>query len=201
MFSPATAECTEYIPFNIAVTVTPIEGVATNISSILISPALNETSKLRVLLGTIDVMEYQGEPYPAATNGIITFTIEGTMRDMFQRGIYYLDTNAQQQYTTKFGLMPDEFNALYKYQAPAVVFVDQMFTVTYDYEITIPGETGDPLADPPVPDTPGSTTTNTATEDFVLVVRHNWQSDHQMVATLVKAGNYYKHAKETGYAP
>ena len=199
MFSPATAECTEGIACNIAVTVSPIEGTVTNISSIQISPALNETSNLTVLLGTIDVLEYArnhpGQPYPAETHGISTFTIAGTFNDMFQRGIYYLDTNAQQQYTTKFAYMPAEFDAIYKYQAPTVVFVDQLFSVTYEYTVTT---AGDPLADPPVA---GSSSNSTATEVFDLVVRHNWQSDHVMVANLVKAGRYYKHAHDTGYAP
>ena len=197
MFSPANAECTEYVPFDIAITVVPIEGTLTKISSIQISPALNETSNLTVLLGTIDVREYAPDNYPAATNNISTFVLRGTMADMFERHIYYLDTNAQSQHATKFGNVPAEFDAIYKYVAPNVAFVDQYFTVTYEYLVETAGTT-DPETGV---STPGTSTTHTATETFDLVVRHNWSSDHVLVKQLIKAGRYYKHAKETGYAP
>lgn len=161
-FIPATAECTEGVVFSL--TVTPVN--ATSIISVTPSIPTNIHSNVNYVI-----------------NGG-SFSVVGTYNDMFERSISYIDTNRNSVTVNRWGEIPENFNALYRFKAPTTEFVDQVLTVKYRKpDIVIPTNLID------------------VTENFILTIRHNWQSDVAMVKNLAISGKYYKDAKLAGKAP
>lgn len=161
-FIPTTAECTEGIAFSL--TVSPVD--ATDIISVTPSIPNNIYSNVKYVI-----------------NGG-SFSVVGTYNDMFDRSISYIDINKNFVTVNRWGEIPEDFNALYKFKAPSIEFIDQILTVKYRKpDIVIPTKLID------------------VTENFILTIRHNWQSDAAMVKNLAISGKYYKDAKLAGKAP
>ena len=161
-FMPPTAECTEGIKFSLAIR--PVDAVV--IYSVTPSIVNNAYSDVRYYL--IENVLY----------------ISGTYNDMFDRSISYIDINKVPVTVNRWGEIPEDFNAIYKFKAPEVEFIDQILTIRYLKQNTA---------------TPTDLTE--VTENFILTIRHNWQSDATMVKNLAISGKYYKDAKLAGKAP
>lgn len=114
MISPTTSNAIEYSLFSITYTITPTD-------------LINPHEILSVTVTASDGVDYMQYLTTKILSGV-SFSVSGTLSDVFNRRMDYLDVNADAFSTTRFTGIPSDFNTLYTYIGAVVNSVD--LTVT-----------------------------------------------------------------------
>ncbi len=102
LITPDTSTETEYAPFSISYTVSDDTPMA----------PVPELTSVTVTRGVVDYLPY----LTFVQDSLSSFTISGTLSDVFDREMTFLDANDVTGVVTKFADIPLDFNTLYRYK-------------------------------------------------------------------------------------
>lgn len=118
MITPSTSDQNEYVPFSVTFTIEPADP--------LLPPTLESVS-----IAASDGKDYSSE-LTIDILGDLSFTVSGTLSDVFNREMEYLDKDDKPGMVTRFKDIPTDFNTLYRYKGAVVNSVDITVTATTD---------------------------------------------------------------------
>lgn len=124
MITPSTSNETEYVPFSITYTVA---------ADPVVPPALPGADPIiqSVSITSSDGNNYTDEVIVTILNAQ-NFTVAGTLSDVFNRQMIYLDKNDVTGTVSRFKDIPADFNTLYHYRGATVNSITLTVNVTTD---------------------------------------------------------------------
>ena len=117
IITPDTSTKTEYAPFSISYTISDDDPL------VLVPP---EVVSVAVTLDAVDYLPYLTYTLDSPSS----FTISGTLSDVFDREMEFLDGNDVSGLVSRFADIPEDFNTLYRYKGAVANSVTLMVDVT-----------------------------------------------------------------------
>lgn len=118
MITPETTDVNEYEAFIVSFTIEPTDP--------LLPPTLESVS-----VAASDGKDYSSE-LTITIQGDLSFIVSGTLSDVFNREMEYLDKNDKSGMVHRFKDIPSDFNTLYRYKGAVVNSVDLTVTAHTD---------------------------------------------------------------------
>lgn len=114
MIIPATASANEYEAFSLTFIIDPVP----------------------LTLSAVSITSSDGKDYSSflatTIHNTFSFTVAGTLSDIFDREMEYLDKNDNMGIVSRFEDIPNDFNTLYRYKGATINSITLTVTATTD---------------------------------------------------------------------